>query len=94
MTSADPDRNLLFGVIALQTDAITRTQFIDGCALWASQKERPLADLLAERKLDHAGGSSRRGAAGRSQAPSPRRRCPRQPGRAGRRCGPAIAGAN
>jgi serine/threonine-protein kinase len=49
MKGADADRNLLFGVIALQTDAITRTQFIDGCALWASQKERPLADVLAER---------------------------------------------
>jgi eukaryotic-like serine/threonine-protein kinase len=49
MNSTDADRNLLFGVIALQTDAITRTQFIDGCALWASQKQRPLADLLAER---------------------------------------------
>jgi eukaryotic-like serine/threonine-protein kinase len=50
MISASTDRNLLFAVIALQTDAITRTQFIDGCALWASQKERPLADLLAERR--------------------------------------------
>jgi eukaryotic-like serine/threonine-protein kinase len=49
MKSTDADRNLLFGVIALQTDAITRTQFIDGCALWASQKQRPLAALLAER---------------------------------------------
>ena len=49
MKSTDADRNLLFGVIALQTDAITRTQFIDGCALWANQKQRPLADLLAER---------------------------------------------
>jgi hypothetical protein len=48
MISADTDRNLLFGVIALQTDAITRTQFTDGCALWATQKQRSLADLLAE----------------------------------------------
>ncbi len=50
MASSDPDRNLLFGVIALQTDAITRTQFLDGCALWASQKERPLADIFTERE--------------------------------------------
>ncbi len=49
MKSADADRNLLFGVVALQTDAITRTQFVDGCALWASQKQRPLAELMAER---------------------------------------------
>jgi serine/threonine-protein kinase len=45
----DKDRNLLFGVLALQADAITRSQFVDGCALWASQKERPLADVLLER---------------------------------------------
>ncbi len=49
MKTAGADGNLLFGVVALQTDAITRTQFVDGCALWASQKERSLADILAER---------------------------------------------
>jgi hypothetical protein len=49
MASVDAVRNLLFGVLALQADAITRTQFVDACALWASQKERPLADLLVER---------------------------------------------
>ncbi len=49
MKGADADCNLLFGIIALQTDAVTRTQFIDGCAVWASQKERSLADIFAER---------------------------------------------
>jgi hypothetical protein len=49
MKRADADCNLLFGVLALQTDAVTRTQFVDGCALWASQKERSLADIFAER---------------------------------------------
>src|SRR4051812_39523025 len=49
MASADADRNLLFGVLALQADAITRSQFVDACALWASQKEQPLADLLVGR---------------------------------------------
>src|SRR4051794_40472275 len=49
MASADADHNLLFGVLAMQSDAITRAQFVDACALWANQKERPLADLLAER---------------------------------------------
>jgi len=42
MARSDPDRNLLFGVIALQTDAITRAQFLDGCALWASQRSARL----------------------------------------------------
>ncbi len=49
MKSAGADGNLLFGVAALHTDAITRTQFNDGCALWASQKKRSLADIFEER---------------------------------------------
>src|SRR5271167_47378 len=44
------DRNLLFAVIALQDDLIDQTQFADVCAGWAMQLERPLADLLIERK--------------------------------------------
>src|SRR5262249_8578450 len=49
MVHSMADHNLLFGVLALQIDAITRSQFVDACSLWASQKEKPLADLLAER---------------------------------------------
>jgi hypothetical protein len=49
MASAEADRNLLFGVLALQYDAITRVQFVDACAIWASQKDRPLADVLQGR---------------------------------------------
>jgi serine/threonine-protein kinase len=45
----DTDRNLLFGVLALQADVITPTQFIEACTLWASRKETPLAELLVER---------------------------------------------
>jgi serine/threonine-protein kinase len=45
----DTDRNLLFGVLALQADVITATQFIEACTLWASRKETALADLLTER---------------------------------------------
>ncbi|HKB36327.1 MAG TPA: hypothetical protein VKD72_07735, partial [Gemmataceae bacterium] len=43
------DRNLLFGVLALQADLIDDTQFIEGCAVWAARKDTPLADLLLER---------------------------------------------
>jgi serine/threonine-protein kinase len=43
------DRNLLFGVLALQADVITPAQFIEACTLWSSRKDAPLADLLAER---------------------------------------------
>ena len=45
----DTDRNLLFGVLALQADLITPPQFIEACTLWASRKETPLAELLVER---------------------------------------------
>jgi serine/threonine-protein kinase len=45
----DTDRNLLFGVLALQADLIDDTQFARACSDWAAQKEWPLADLLVER---------------------------------------------
>jgi PAS domain S-box-containing protein len=45
----DTDRNLLFGVLALQADLIDRQQFIEACLLWTSRKDVPLADLLVER---------------------------------------------
>lgn len=45
----DTDRNLLFGVIALQAELIDAGQFIDACLLWTSRKDVPLADLLVER---------------------------------------------
>jgi serine/threonine-protein kinase len=45
----DTDRNLLFGVLALQADLITNDQFAEGCSAWAARKNEPLADLLVER---------------------------------------------
>jgi WD40 repeat protein len=45
----DTDRNLLFGVFALQADLITAAQFVEACSLWASRKHEALADLLVER---------------------------------------------
>ena len=49
-TTVNVDRNLLFAVIALQDDLIDQTQFADVCAGWAMRLDRPLADLLIERK--------------------------------------------
>ncbi len=49
MAVVDVDRNLLFGVIALQDDLIDRVQFSDVCAGWAVRMEISLADLLIER---------------------------------------------
>ncbi len=49
-TNLNVDRNLLFAVIALQDDLIDQTQFADVCAGWAMRLDRPLSDLLIERK--------------------------------------------
>jgi tRNA A-37 threonylcarbamoyl transferase component Bud32 len=43
------DRNLLFGVLALQADLLTAAQFAEACAAWAARKDGPLAALLVER---------------------------------------------
>lgn len=45
----DADRNLLFGVLALQADLIEPRQFIEACLLWTSRKDVSMADLLVER---------------------------------------------
>ncbi len=45
----DTDRNLLFGVLALQADLMDPAQFVEACTLWANQKQTPLPDLLVQR---------------------------------------------
>ena len=45
----DADRNLLFGVLALQAGLIDTHQFVEACTLWAAHKESSLAALLVER---------------------------------------------
>ena len=44
----DADRNLLFGVLALQADVIDADQFIKMCTLWTTHKQAALGDLLIE----------------------------------------------
>jgi len=46
MPTQDTDENLLFGVIALQSDLITMPQFVDACTLWSSRKDTSLAEVL------------------------------------------------
>ena len=48
MTQEMTDRNLLFGLIAMQSDLIEMRQFVDACTLWGSRKETSLADILVE----------------------------------------------
>jgi eukaryotic-like serine/threonine-protein kinase len=45
----DADRNLLFGVLALQAGLIDAGQFVEACMLWTMHKPASLADLLVER---------------------------------------------
>ncbi len=49
MADTSVDRNLLFGVLALQDDLITPGQFTDVCAGWVLRTNVPLARLLVER---------------------------------------------
>ena len=48
MSSTNTDRNLLFGVVALQSGLIDQRQFVDACTLWTSRKDSQLADVLVE----------------------------------------------
>jgi serine/threonine-protein kinase len=45
----DTDRNLLFGVLALQADLLDNDRFAEACSAWAARKDIPLADLLVQR---------------------------------------------
>jgi serine/threonine-protein kinase len=47
--SFQTDRNLLFGVLALQADLLDAGRFAEGCTAWSACKDKALADLLVER---------------------------------------------
>src|SRR6516225_7297745 len=42
------DRNLLFGILALQMDFISRDALIAGMYTWVQDKTKPLGQILAE----------------------------------------------
>ena len=48
--SAATDRNLLFGILALQMDFITRDQLVSAMNAWVLNKAKPLDALLLEQK--------------------------------------------
>jgi formylglycine-generating enzyme required for sulfatase activity/tRNA A-37 threonylcarbamoyl transferase component Bud32 len=48
MAREDADRNLLFGVLALHNDLISREQLVAAVGAWAPTKARPLAEILVE----------------------------------------------
>jgi serine/threonine protein kinase/predicted negative regulator of RcsB-dependent stress response len=43
------DRNLLFGILALQMDFVAKTALIEGMQAWLLDKDKPLGELLCER---------------------------------------------
>jgi serine/threonine protein kinase len=47
--SQTADRNLLFGILALQNDFVTRDQLIEAMNAWVLDKDRPLGDVLRAR---------------------------------------------
>jgi serine/threonine-protein kinase len=47
--SSHADHNLLFGILALQTDLITRGQLIAGMKAWLLLKDRSLGEVLLEK---------------------------------------------
>src|SRR5947209_6143919 len=49
MPHRDADRNLLFGILALQMDFITRDALVAGMNAWVLEKHKPLGEILAER---------------------------------------------
>ena len=42
------DRNLLFGIVALQMDFITRDQLVAAINAWILYKRKPLGHILSE----------------------------------------------
>src|SRR2546423_1391121 len=46
MATGDSDRNLLFGILALQMDFISRDALIAAMSAWALDKARPLGQIL------------------------------------------------
>jgi hypothetical protein len=42
------DRNLLFGILALQMNFVSRDQLIQGMHAWVLDKQKPLGDILRE----------------------------------------------
>ena len=53
MTRADVDRNLLFGLLALQNGLIDQSKLVAAFQAWTLDKDRPLADhLVAHGDLD------------------------------------------
>src|SRR3954467_13736584 len=50
MTTANTDRNLLFGILALQMDFISRDALVKAMNAWVLEKAKSLGQILLEQK--------------------------------------------
>src|SRR5689334_11025173 len=50
MASSTTDRNLLFGILALQMDFISRDELIEAMNAWVLEKSKPLSEVLRARR--------------------------------------------
>src|SRR5262245_48560427 len=50
-TPPSADRNLLFGLLALQMDFVSRDQLIESMTAWMLQKQTSLGEILCRRAL-------------------------------------------
>jgi serine/threonine-protein kinase len=48
MNPSNLDRNLLFGVLAMQVDLINADQLVEATAMWGSARGRPIGEILVE----------------------------------------------
>ncbi|NOY41762.1 MAG: serine/threonine protein kinase [Planctomycetes bacterium] len=51
MTSASADRNLLFGVLAVQLDFVSRDELIAATSRWVLDKQQPLSDMFVQQGM-------------------------------------------
>jgi hypothetical protein len=50
MSAVSADRNLLFGLLALQNNFISRDQLVSAFGVWVADKSRPLDEILYAQK--------------------------------------------
>ena len=48
MGNSNADRNLLFGIVAMQMDFISREALIAAVSAWVQDKSKPLDDILVD----------------------------------------------
>ena len=50
MSNSPVDRNLLFGILALQMDFVSRDALIAAMHAWVLDKQKPLGQILVEQR--------------------------------------------